>query len=306
MSTLVVYSDTSDGSLESKHASSVATAQAGNLLSVTATAYTVIGQFNDLGETGYYYVWEAFLSFDTSAIGTDAVSAAVLSVTSDISDNSETDFAIEARLRDWGTTLTTADWVAGASLSGLTLLGSYPTASGFVPGTTYDLSDTAMAANVNKTGSTRMLLDSSRHVAASAPATDHVYIRPADYTGTTSDPKLTVTYAAGATGPAWTTPADTVSMTTTPELKFTSPASAVAQHFYLQLDTANTFDSGNLRTLDSSTSQTSWDYWTGAAWAALPSTGLASGYAGNEIRYTVTSALSSATWYRRVRAGTLA
>jgi hypothetical protein len=109
-----------------------------------------------------------------------------------------------------------------------------------------------------------------------------------------------VTYA-----PSWTTPADTVSMSTTPELKFNSPASAVAQHFYLQLDTDAGFATGNLRTLDSSTSQTGWDYWTGAAWAALPSTGLASTYAGNEIRYTVTSALSSATWYRRVRAGTL-
>ena len=114
-------------------------------------------------------------------------------------------------------------------------------------------------------------------------------------------------YAAGmgTLGPVWTTPADTVSMSTTPELKFNSPTSAVKQHFYLQLDTANTFDTGNLRTYDSSTDQTNWDYWDGAAWTAMPSDGLPIAKSGNEIRYTVTSALSSATWYRRVRAGTL-
>jgi len=105
--------------------------------------------------------------------------------------------------------------------------------------------------------------------------------------------------------PVWTTPADTVSMSTTPELKFNSPASAVKQHFYLQLDTSNGFASGDLRSYDSSTSQTNWAYWDGAAWTAMPSDGLPIAKSGNEIRYTVTSALSSATWYRRVRAGTL-
>jgi hypothetical protein len=105
--------------------------------------------------------------------------------------------------------------------------------------------------------------------------------------------------------PTWTSPADGVSMSTTPELKFNSNSSAVAQHFYIELDTANTFDTGNLRTYDSSTVQTNWDYWNGSAWTAMPAGGLASGYSGNEIRYTVTSALASGTWYRRVRAGTL-
>jgi hypothetical protein len=109
----------------------------------------------------------------------------------------------------------------------------------------------------------------------------------------------------GASAITWTTPADTVSMSTTPQLQFDSPASAVAQHFYMELDTANTFDTGNLRTYDSSVTQTNWAYWDGDSWEAMPAAGLASTYAGNEVRYTVTSALASATWYRRVRAGTL-
>jgi hypothetical protein len=92
----------------------------------------------------------------------------------------------------------------------------------------------------------------------------------------------------------------------TPELKFTSPISVVLQHFYMQLDTADTFGTGNLRTYDSSTSQTNWTYWDGGAWADLPSDGLPIAKSGNEVCYTVTSALSATTWYRRVRAGTLA
>jgi hypothetical protein len=111
-------------------------------------------------------------------------------------------------------------------------------------------------------------------------------------------------WVADAVLPTWTTPADTVSMSSTPDLQFNSPTSASAQHFYLQLDTANTFNTGNLREYDSSVSQTNWTYWNGSTWTALPGTGLPSGSSGNEVRYSVTSALSAATWYRRVRAGT--
>jgi hypothetical protein len=124
--------------------------------------------------------------------------------------------------------------------------------------------------------------------------------------GTTLSSTRVAAHYAAAGGPVWTTPADTVSMSTTPALKFTSPTSAAKQHFYMQLDTVNTFNSGNLRTLDSSTDQTNWTYWDGVAWQALPSDGLPIAKSGNEVCYTVTSALSSATWYRRVRAGVLA
>jgi len=211
VSTLVVYSDTSDATLLSLDGvddeydpvgGAYPPARAGtgsdlfDYLGVSSTlAY--VGQY--CGTWAYVpYVWETFLGFDTSSIPDgDTVSAAVLRVTS-YADSSTTDFDIQARLRDWGTTVTTADWVAGADLSGLTLLGSYATSSGFTANTGYDLSDTAMAANVNKTGSTRMLLCSSRTTNNNAPTTpEYVGTYSSDYTGTTRDPKLTVTYAAG-------------------------------------------------------------------------------------------------------------
>jgi len=220
VSTLVVYSDTSDNTVasgsgqESPAANgNYAEARSGTNGKYTTAAdaqWNIIGQlyqraWGDDGDPDYnpaqydfFEVNESFLGFDTSSIpDTDTVSAAVLRVTS-FMDASDTDFDIQARLRDWGTTVTTADYVPGASLSGLTLLGSYATSSGFTGTTGYDFSDTAMAANVNKTGSTRMLLCSSRTTGNNAPTTtEYVNIYSADYTGTTRDPKLTVTYAAG-------------------------------------------------------------------------------------------------------------
>ena len=161
-----------------------------------------VGQwYSNSGEPDYIdtsVVYEAFLGFDTSAIGdTDTISAAVLNVTSN-ADVSTTDFDLQARLRDWGTTVTTADWVAGASLSGLTLLAHYATSGGFTANSAYNFVDDAMPANTSKTGTTRMLLCSSRTVSGTDPSGDeYVAIKSAETTGTTSDPKLTVTYSAG-------------------------------------------------------------------------------------------------------------
>lgn len=207
MTTLTAYADAADEYLNSLDPA-YATARSGGTLSVSPdwTSVLEVGQryYDTTGEGDFAYaIREGFVGFDTSAIGdTDAISAAVLNVTS-FEDNSDTDFTIQARLSDWGTSVTTADWVAGGSLSGLTLLATYATSSGFTANTAYDLaSETAFTSNVNKTGSTRMLLCSSRTVGNNTPTgSEYVGIKSADTTGTTSDPKLTVTYSAG--GATW-------------------------------------------------------------------------------------------------------
>jgi hypothetical protein len=212
MTTTVVYADASDGYITSQGLEydnegpvdgNYADARAGSgptsaLTADTGSTSLTVGQDRVFGLAYSYYVYEAFLSFDTSGIDDgDTVSAAVLNVTSH-ADSSTTDFTIQARLRDWGTGLTTADFVAGASLSGLTLLATYATSSGFTANTAYDFTDSAMPANVSKTGATRMLLCSSRTVGNNSPTGNElVAIKSADTTGTTSDPKLTVTHAAG-------------------------------------------------------------------------------------------------------------
>jgi hypothetical protein len=125
------------------------------------------------------------------------------------------------------------------------------------------------------------------------------------YATALSSTRVSVHYAAASViVPVWTTPADSVAMGTTPQLQFTSPASSLPQHFQLQLDTVNTFNSGSLRTVDSTVSQSGWTYYNGSSFVALPSSGLPAASSGAEIRYTVSPALAAGTWYRRVRAGT--
>jgi len=217
MSTLVVYSDTSDGHILSQDSVSwqyayqgpadYSAVRAGTALGAyVGDAQVIVGQrkssqsYQDENEDWWYeesfQAWEAFLAFDTSSVGWGTVSAAVLNLTSQ-EDKSVTDFIIEARLRDWGTGLTTADWVAGASLSGLTLLAHRDTASGWTVNTGYDLTDDAFAANVNKTGTTRLNLSSSLTRTGTEPSEyfyEQVSAYAADQAGTTKDPKLTITY----------------------------------------------------------------------------------------------------------------
>ena len=101
----------------------------------------------------------------------------------------------------------------------------------------------------------------------------------------------------------WTTPGDGVGMSATPVLAFTMPVLGAVMHFQMELDTANTFNTGNLRVTDTSVDEAYWSFWDGAEWQDVPGEGVPAMYGGNAARYTVTSALSAATWYRRVRAG---
>jgi hypothetical protein len=92
-------------------------------------------------------------------------------------------------------------------------------------------------------------------------------------------------------------------MSETPVLEFTMPVLGAVMHFQMELDTANTFDTGNLRSLDTSVAQANWEFWDGGAWQAVPGTGVLAVYGGNAAHYTVTANLAATTWYRRVRAG---
>jgi len=199
VTTTVVYSDAADSHLYSTDGESgtYEDVRAGNYPKYYYTSFTYIyvGQY-----TPYEYdIYEGFIGFDTSSIGTDTVSAAILALTSDY-DLSITDFVMEARLDDWGGTVTDADWIAGADLSSQTLLAHYDTANGAVAGTTYDFVDDALPANINKTGSTYLSLTSSRtRTGTYGGGNERVAWRSGDYTGTTSDPKITITHEAGAT-----------------------------------------------------------------------------------------------------------
>lgn len=100
--------------------------------------------------------------------------------------------------------------------------------------------------------------------------------------------------------PTWVSPADTASISTGSEpLVFVMPNSVSAMHFELQIDTVNTFDSGDLQIFKSWLDQTNWEYWNGSAWTAWPAGGVDTAYIGNQARYTPN--LSQDTYYRRIR-----
>lgn len=199
VSTLTVYSDTADGGIRSDDAT-YATARSGSSFTLNAGEVSFgiqVGQYFD-GAT--YQLFETFFSFDTSSLGTGAIISAATFSLYGASDDTTTDFTMEARLRDWGATLETSDWVAGASLSGLTSLATFAT-SGFSIAGYNDFTDVALPANVNKTGSTRMIVVSSLLTAGTTPTTtgERLRVWTADQAGTTTDPKLVVTYTGDAT-----------------------------------------------------------------------------------------------------------
>ena len=192
MTVTTVYASTTDGDITSSNAVYL-TARAGSGL-VVSSAGTTFGMGQAL-PGGVANCFEGFVSFDTSAVpDTEPITAAVLSLWV-VSKVLTADFTIEARTSNWGASLDTGDWVAGASLSALTLLASV-TASATTNGAYNDLAEngTNLQAAIDVTATTWILLDSDRHVAGNVPlGGEKVSCSSADEAGTTQDPKLVVT-----------------------------------------------------------------------------------------------------------------
>ena len=183
MASLTVACGSNRGQIQSFN-SVYSTARSGGTLDKTSTLV--------LGQTPSYYCVEAFLDFDTSGLPDNAVISNCDLVINIIDDKSLTDFTIKAALRDYDSTLTTADWVAGASLGALTLLASKST-SGIATNQYVSLTpESAFVSNVSLTASTRIILFSSRHEGNNTP-TGHEYV---EIDSTTYVPQLTLTYTA--------------------------------------------------------------------------------------------------------------
>ena len=98
-------------------------------------------------------------------------------------------------------------------------------------------------------------------------------------------------------------PGNTAQISPSTALSFWAPVRLVGPiKFQIQLDTVNTFNSANLVTYD--VTQGTWEYWNGATWVTMPSTGLPQAYVGTKCRFTPPS-LANGTWYRRIRYGKL-
>ena len=222
MSTLIVYGGTTSARCEGRNdvyltaRSTFAEVYHSDVVSYMfyqPVALTAGQWFNNYRTAYDYTTYQSFLQFDTSAIpDTAIVDSAVLSMYYDMSlygadpdagyYYNPVSHVVEARIKDWGTDVTSADWVPGASMSGLTKVATHSFVANtyYYPGPKVFTSEAAFAANINRTGITYLILCSDRQAAGTVPtswgaeissfqsgkaplySTDNVY------------PKLVVTY----------------------------------------------------------------------------------------------------------------
>lgn len=189
MATYVIYADTADAYINSSSTTYSTARSGGGTISANNTNFGMyVGQYFSSPTS---YVYEHFLSFDTSSVANTPISV-TLSVYSQSTDGAT--FTINARAYDWGSSVTTADFVAGASLSALPLRASRSTASW--PLEQYLDFTTDSSFLTNTANPVRLVLASSLTEAGTAPsAPESVSMYPADNTGTTKDPKLTIVTA---------------------------------------------------------------------------------------------------------------
>jgi hypothetical protein len=197
VATTTLYPTANSGALFSYDAA-YANARAGTgTLAVQGAGDARIGQRLTTDPT--YQVWQYELEFDLASIAGATISAAILSLFVTAVDGTP-GYVIEVRMHDYGTSITTADFVAGASLSSKTLVAQWTSAN---PDTEYKtFTDVAMPANLVAGSLNRMILVGARQTSNNAP-TDAEYIT-AYYDNTGGDPtrpKLDITYTAGG-GPA--------------------------------------------------------------------------------------------------------
>lgn len=169
----------------------------GGTLSVLTGSEFSTGQ--RLNEGGFYAAYQGLNSFDTSSISDgDIVSSVVLDLWLH-DDQSATDFVVEARSHSWGPTATGADFVAGSSLSSLSLLASLASSGiGAIDAYKTFSSEAAFSSVTNmKTGIVYIMLSSSRQRIGNTPSGDeYLDFSGSSTLGTTEDPKLTITHAA--------------------------------------------------------------------------------------------------------------
>lgn len=199
-SPLTVWSSTADGYVYGEDAS-YAIARTTVLADSNSSAVFIVGQTTNFG------CYEGFISFDTSSIGSGAtVTLATLSVYVDVLGSGGGYFTYQARIKNWGATLTNADWVSGAAdFSAYTLVASLDSSAMTAGAYRALTSESAFLTNVAKTGTTYIMATSSDHLAGNEPTgTEYVRAYSADDAtgggGTDRDPKLYVEWTEGGGG----------------------------------------------------------------------------------------------------------
>lgn len=143
-----------------------------------------------------YYCYESFLNFDTSSIPDSATIDTVQLEMYLTSDQSASDFTIEVASNDYGSTLTSTDFVAGNTTSALTNVATLATSGIGATGAYKNFSEvgTTFRVTINKTGTTRLILRSNEFDDNSAP-TGNEYVS----FSRVNAPRLRINYTVTAT-----------------------------------------------------------------------------------------------------------
>ena len=196
--TLAVRSSTANGSVAFTNAS-WATTQNGPGNSVSTTGNILIHA--TLTAIPNYVIRQGFLDFDTSSLGAGAVvSAAALTLYADAAGKTDTDTTtMEWYSYNWGGTLENADFrdcLPSTNITNLPKIAHIALSAWTdTAGTANNLTaDSGAVSSVNVTGTTYMVGLIDRAYGSAPTGVNSLQFRSADFTGTTSDPLLTVTY----------------------------------------------------------------------------------------------------------------
>lgn len=211
VTTATIYADSGNSSIRSGGSAGNAswlTTRAGTSLEVYTPTSTGGGSYNNGFEatagpdTGgaTYWAFEGFLKFDTSSIPDTATISAASLITRLYGSPSGGGVTNNAYLSPWTAPLSTAAWVAGAALAALTKLAHLATTSATPTNTDLTWTNDNLAANINKSGSTYMLIDTTSQESTGAPASsaDVTHNRDGNNPGDFR-PRLSITYSDVAT-----------------------------------------------------------------------------------------------------------
>lgn len=141
---------------------------------LTGTNQLVVAAGSNFGYVGYHgrdsfygdrlhTVTQFFIAFETSQlVGT--ISSATLKLYLADDQSVETDFTVEARLYDWGSTVENGDYVIGNNLGNYTLLANLSTSGIGAINSLKNMtnSGTNLVNNINRSGQTKILFNSDR------------------------------------------------------------------------------------------------------------------------------------------------
>lgn len=173
-----------------------------------ATARSTSSNSSDTGVSSFvgqrwtgaaYIVWRTYLSFDTSAIGSDIVSAASIYVKAS-GDSSTADFDIIFYRYAWADTLATSREANydGAYGGSATIEGTLRnTSAGWSTGTYYNMA--IDPAGINTSGDSRYTCVSGEDTGNSTPVgSEYIQFYLTEQSGTGDDPYLDITHAPAA------------------------------------------------------------------------------------------------------------